>query len=53
MCNWLYSGSCDGQSLLRRGSNPSQRQSHIRYALNSTQFTSDESSAEMVLYLCE
>ena len=29
------------------------RQSHICYALNNTQFISDESSAELVLYLCE
>ena len=26
---------------------------HIRYALNIIQFISDESSAELVLYLCE
>ena len=29
------------------------RQSHIRYDLNNIQFISDESSAELVLYLCE
>ena len=26
---------------------------HERYALNNIQFISDESSAELVLYLCE
>ena len=51
---------CFGSAVVRvmdshpcaRGSNPSQG-NHIRYAQNSTQFISDESSAELVLYLCE
>ena len=30
-----------------------QRQSHMRYALNTIQFISDESSAGLLLYLCE
>ena len=52
--HWYGSGSCDGQSLVRPGFKPKPRQSHnIRYALNLAQFISDESSAEMVLYLCE
>ena len=29
------------------------RQSHVRYTLNDIQFISDESSVELVLYLCE
>ena len=36
-----------------RGSNPNQGNHIIRYALNGTQFKSDESSAELVLHLCE
>ena len=32
---------------------PWPRQSHIRCALNNIQFISDESSAELVLFLCE
>ena len=38
---------------MRSGFKPRPRQTHIRYALNNIQFISDESSAELVLYLCE
>ena len=38
---------------MRSGFEPRPRQTHIRYALNNIQFISDESSAELVLYLCE
>ena len=40
----MDSHSCD------RGSSPDQ-DNHIRFALNTIQFLSDESSAELVLYL--
>ena len=44
----LDSHSCD------RGSSPGQgKHIIIRYVLNNIQFISDESSAELVLYLCE
>ena len=39
--------SCD------RGPSPGQDKHIIRYALNNIQFISDESFAELVLYLCE
>ena len=42
----MDSHSCD------RGLSPHQG-NHIRYAMNSIQFISDESSAELALYLCE
>ena len=43
----MDSHSCD------RGSSPGEGKHIIRYALNNIQFRSDESSAELVLYLCE
>ena len=38
---------------MRSGFGPWLSQLHIRYDLNSIQFISDESSAELILYLCE
>ena len=35
-----------------RGFKP-HKTNHIHYSLNNIQFISDESSAELVLYLCE
>ena len=56
----MYPKMCIGSAVVRvmdshsrPGFKPQPRQSHIRYALNSTQFISDESSVELVLYLCE
>ena len=43
----MDSHSCD------RVSNPSQGNHIIRYALNNIRFISDESSAELVIYLCK
>ena len=50
-----YSGIVMDSHSCDKGSNPGQgnHNIYIRYALNNTQFISDESSAELVLYLCE